>query len=241
MRRLHIPTRCPCCWRSLLADPRKQWKRGRSAYEIAASWEAAASSPRGIPPEVAQVLDTSQATTGAELVIGLPEHRVALAGGGHGSQNDLWALLRVGSSRISMAVEAKASETLGPRVGPWLSAAKDASRASGKPVRLAAIRKRLTLEEADLDPVRYQLLHRAASALIEVERFGAAKALVLVQAFGGAKDEGSLADVGRFAGLYGRDFEKGRVVHLTDHTPVPLFVAWVDSPLAPPRPVAGQA
>ena len=184
------------------------------------------------------MLDTSPETAGAELVIGLPEHRVALPGGGHGSQNDLWALLSAGRRTISMAVEAKASERLGPKVGAWR---KDASRASGKPVRLAAIRERLVLDGIDLDPVRYQLLHRAASALIEAERFGAAKALVLVQAFGGAKDEGSLADVGRFAGLYGRDFEKGRVVHLTDHTPVPLFVAWVDCPLAPVRPAEDQA
>lgn len=238
MRRLYVPTRGVESWQALLADPDKHWKEARSAYEAAHSWEAASSSPRGLPPEVARVLDTSPETTAAELVIGLPEHRVALPGGGHASQNDLWALLRAGPSTISMAVEAKAGERLGETVGEWRS---DASPRSGKPVRLAAIRELLALEEADLDPVRYQLLHRAASALIEAERFGAARALVLVQAFGGEADAKSLADVGGFAGLYGRDFERNRVVHLTDRTPVPLLLAWADSPLAPPRPAAGQA
>lgn len=236
MTRLYVPTRCACCWRSLLADPRKHWKRGRSAYEIATSWEAAASSPRGLPPEIARVLDTSPDTAGAELVIGLPEHRVRLAGGGHASQTDLWALLRAGTSRISMAVEAKSSETLGRTVGAWR---KDAS--SGKTARLDDIRKVLTLEGIDLDPVRYQILHRAASAVKEAERFGAAKALVLVQAFGEEADRKSLADVGRFAGLFDKEFEKGRVVRLSDDTRVPLFLAWADSPLAPSRPGAGQA
>ncbi|HLL46816.1 MAG TPA: hypothetical protein VK399_08895 [Longimicrobiaceae bacterium] len=238
MTRFYVPTRGVESWKALLADPDRHWKAARSAYEAAHSWEAASSSPRGLPPEVARVLDTSPDTAGAELVIGLPEHRVALPGGGHASQNDLWALLRAGPSTISMAVEAKAGERLGETVGEWRS---DASPRSGKPVRLAAIRELLALDGIDLDPVRYQLLHRAASALIEAERFGAARALVLVQAFGGVADAKSLADVGGFAGLYGRDFEKGRVVHLTDSTPVPLFVAWVDSPLAHSRLEAGQA
>jgi hypothetical protein len=238
MRRLHVPTRGAESWKALFADPGKHWKVARSAYEAAHSWEAASSSPRGLPPEVVRVLDTSPETAGAELVIGLPEHRVALPGRGHASQNDMWALLRAGQSTISMAVEAKAGERLGETVGEWRS---DAGPRSGKPVRLAAIRELLVLGGIDLDPVRYQLLHRAASALIEAERFGAAKALVLVQAFGGEADAKSLADAGRFAGLYAKDFKEGRVVHLTDRTAVPLLLAWTDSPLAPPRPAEDQA
>lgn len=238
MKRLYVPTRRVDDWRLLLADPVRQWQPGRSAYEAAHSWETAASSPRGLPPEVARVLDTSPETEGAELVIGLPEHRVSLPGGGHASHNDLWALLHAGSSRISIAVEAKAGEPLGPTVDGWLSGA---SPASGKPVRLEAIRKLLALGGVDLDGVRYQLLHRAASAMLEAERFGAARALVLVQSFGGEADKKSLADVGRFTGVFDKDFDKGRVVHLSDRTPVPLSLAWADSPLAPPRPAEGQA
>lgn len=225
MSRLYVPTGGVKSWRTLLADPEKHWKRGRSAYEAAHSWEGARSSARGLPSEVARVLDSSEATRDAELVIGLPEHRVALPGGGHASQNDVWALLRAAGSTISMAVEAKAGEPLGPTVRGWLT---DPNPRSRKPVRLEAIRGLLALEGADLDGVRYQLLHRAASAVVEAKRFGAARALVLVQSFGRERDAGSAEDVGRFAGLYGVAFERNRVLHLTDAAPVPLSLAWVD-------------
>lgn len=232
MSRLYVPTDGVECWRALLAHPGKHWKRGRSAYEAAHAWESARKSARGLPPEVARVLDSADETRDAALVIGLPEHAVPLPGGGHASQNDLWALLRAGESTISAAVEAKAGEALGPTVERWLSGA---SSTSGKPVRLKAIRGLLALEAAGLDAVRYQLLHRAASAVVEAERFGAARALVLVQSFGGERDAASAEDVRRFAALYGRAFERNRVIALTDAAPVPLSLAWVDGE---PRPAA---
>jgi len=241
MKRLYVPTKGVEDWRLLLADPGRQWQPGRSAYEAAHSWEAAARQKRGLPPEVARVLDSSPETRGAALDIGLPEHRVALPGGGHASQNDLWALLRVGTSTLSMAVEAKAGEALGPLVGSWRG---DPNPRSRKEARLDAIRGLLGLEAAELDGVRYQLLHRAASAVVEAKRFGAARALVLVQSFGGAEDAASRADVGRFSGLYGKEFERGRVVHLSDAgdpARVPLSLAWVDSERSPVGPAAPDA
>lgn len=239
MKRLYRPTQGVEDWRLLLADPDGQWVPGRSAYEAAHSWEAAAAERRGLPPAVARVLDSAEETRGAALVIGLPEHRVALPGGGHASQNDVWVLLRAGASTISMAVEAKAGEALGPTVGGWLA---DPNPRSRKPVRLAAVRGLLALDSAELDGVRYQLLHRAASAVVEAKRFGAARALVLVQSFGRERDAGSAEDAGRFAGLYGTTFARNRVVHLSDGAGdgrVPLSLAWVDcEPVPPAAPAA---
>lgn len=236
MSRLFVPTRGVESWRALLADPERQWKRGRSAYELAAAWEAeeARSSSRGLPAKVAAVLDTSPQTRGAVLAIGLPEHRVALPGGGHASQTDLWALLRVGSSFVSMAVEAKAGETLGPTVAEWRD---DPNPRTRKPMRLDALKRHLALERADLDPVRYQLLHRAASAVLEAGRFGASAALLAVHSFSREGDAKSLEDVRRFARLYEVDVEEDRVVALSPGPAIPLYLAWIrDAPAADAAP-----
>jgi len=108
--RLFVPTLGATDWRRLLADPRKQWRQGRSAYELAVAWECARNSERGIPAAIATVLDTSPDLAGATLVIGLPELQVAMPGGGHASQTDLWVLLRRQSDLISASIEAKAGK-----------------------------------------------------------------------------------------------------------------------------------
>lgn len=225
MRRLFVPTAGTESWRGLLADPERHWKKTRSAYELAHSWEAkeVRKSPRGLPAKVAAVLDTSPRMEGAVLLIGLPEHKVGLPGRGHASQTDLWALLRVGSSLVSMAVEAKAGESLGPLVAKW----RDDS-STGKRERLDAIRQHLALERADLDPIRYQLLHRAASAVLEARRFGASAALLAVQSFSREDREKSLDDVRAFARLYEAELEEDRVVALSTGSGIPLYLAWIN-------------
>jgi hypothetical protein len=96
MKRILTPTLGLDQWRGLLGDPQKHWRRERSAFELAVSWERAQSpgNSRGLPCEVAAVIDTSDALKDAELLFGLPEHKVALASKGAPSQTDLWALLQ---------------------------------------------------------------------------------------------------------------------------------------------------
>lgn len=78
MQRLFVPTMGPSDWRRLLADPGKQWREAKSAYEAAVAWEAARKSPRGLPPDIASALDSHESFRGASLVIGIPEHQVNL-------------------------------------------------------------------------------------------------------------------------------------------------------------------
>src|SRR5438132_2738727 len=110
MQRLYVPTLGPTDWRRLLADPASQWEPTKSALEMAVCWEAAKESDRGLPPEVLATIDSFPRLAGAHLLIGLPEHQVSFEGGGPPSQNDLWALLRVGEDLLSMVVEAEAGE-----------------------------------------------------------------------------------------------------------------------------------
>jgi len=226
MNRLFVPTLGPTDWRRLLADPFTQWERYKSALEMAVCWEAARDLARGLPPEVAEVLDTAPQLRGAQLLIGLPEHKVLFEGGGHPSQNDLWALLRVDRELVSMAVEGKAGEKLDDIVKDWLP--KDGER-SRKPERLVALRRALAILEADVSHIRYQLLHRAASALKEAERFAASTAVVLVQSFNRAADEQSWQDFIQFGAVMGVTVTEGILVQSPRPTGIPLFIGWVTS------------
>lgn len=81
MTKILVPTLGADDWRRFLADPEKHWKRGYSAMAAALSWEAA----NGVPPEISELFGGS-----LELLLAIPEHKVALPGGGRESQCDVF-------------------------------------------------------------------------------------------------------------------------------------------------------
>jgi hypothetical protein len=71
---------------------------------IASCWEAA----RGLPPEVAALLETIGPNP--ELLLGIPEHKVPLPGASVGdSQSDLFALIRAGDKTIAATIEGRST------------------------------------------------------------------------------------------------------------------------------------
>jgi hypothetical protein len=227
--RLFIPTLGPTDWRRLLAKPETQWEPGRSALEMAVSWESARDSDRRIPAEVASALDSVPELKGAELLLGIPEHQVQFPPGGHPSQNDLWALLRAGPLRISLTIEAKAGEPLDNLVKDWL---KSSSPNSGKPARLEALQRHLGIPDLDVSQLRYQLLHRTASALKEAERFGANVAVMLMRSFNRTADEESWQDFRRFGAVMDAAVKEDGVAPSPRPTDIPLYLGWVNSKAA---------
>ncbi len=223
MKRIFVPTSGTNDWRRLLADPERQWVKGRSALELAVSWEAVRRSDRGLPAAVMNLLDSHSKFNGAALLIGIPEHQVALEGGGHASQTDLWALLSADAGLVSMAVEAKAGEAFDKTINEWLA---DTKPGSGKPERLKQLRTILGLENAAIGALRYQLFHRAASALLEAKRFRAPNAILLVQSF--ESDLDSLADFSEFGKALGCQCGAGAIVEGPMLQNVRLHLAWVD-------------
>jgi hypothetical protein len=125
-----------------------------------------------------------------------------------------------------MAIEAKAGEKLDDVVKDWLLKSNERS---GKPDRLSALKLLLGIPDADVSHIRYQLLHRTASALKEAERFGASMAVVLVQSFNRAADEESWNDVLKFGEVMGALVSEGSVVQSARPTAVPLFIGWITS------------
>jgi hypothetical protein len=232
MNRLFTRTFGPTDWRRLLAKPDTQWEPGKSALEMAVCWESCRDTSRGIPAEVASALDSVHELKGAELLLGIAEHQVQFPPRGHPSQNDLWALLRVGPLRVSMTIEAKAGEPLDDLVKHWLPA--DGER-SGKRARLEALQRHLGISDADVSHLRYQLLHRTASALKEAERFGANVAVMLVQSFNRTADEASWQDMLRFGEVMGAQVQENRVVPSPRPTDIPLYLGWVNSQPADPE------
>ena len=82
------------------------------------------------------------------------------------------------------------------------------SETLGKRIRLRFLTERLGL--CEIPPtIRYQLRHRAASAVLEAERFNASHALMLVHSF--SQTHEWFEDYRAFAALFGVDAQLNRV------------------------------
>ncbi len=214
MSLIYVPTNGPEDWRHLLADPVKHWRAGYSAMALACCWEAAA----GLPPEISAMF--APLGEPAELLLGLPEHKVPLPGSTRGSsQNDLFALVRAADATFAVAVEGKVDEPFDKSLDDWLV---DAS--PGKRERLAFIADALGLTEPLPGDVHYQLLHRTASAVIEARRFKTDAAAMIVHSF---SPTGKWFDAfARFLALFELQAERGRLHRLPLNEAKPLYVGW---------------
>lgn len=207
---IYIPTTSPESWRALLADPEKHWATGYSAKALACCWEAA----KGLPPEIENLFGRD-----AELLIGIPEHKVPLRGGDRPSQSDLFTLIRVGDRTIACTVEGKVNEPFGPTVGDW---SKDAS--VGKTVRLAYLCALLGLEQPLPHELRYQLLHRAASAVIEAGRFKTDDAAMVIHSF--SPIHAWFDDFAAFVRIFGRNPAQDALIDVGLRNGRRLWLGW---------------
>lgn len=108
---IYVPAKSKADWKNLLAGGDKQWKEGYSAYSLATCWQEAS----GIPEKVNQVFENANCINlkGAEMLLGIPEYKVALPGRGHESENDLFVLVRTDKELIPVMVEGKVNESFG--------------------------------------------------------------------------------------------------------------------------------
>lgn len=213
MKRIYTPTHGVDEWQQLLADPEKQWKIGFSARTLAYAWEEA----DGFPATVRTVLP--QSFLAIEPLIILPEHKVALPGGGAASQNDVWVLGRADGELVSIAVEGKVAEPFGRTVGQW-----NPDAGAGRQMRFAFLKRMLQLEDIP-SGIRYQLLHRTVSALLEAERFNAQHAVLLVHSF--SPENLWFEDFAGFVQLFGQSAQVDRIVRMDGDRVPALHFAWV--------------
>ena len=218
MGRILTFTSGPYDWKDLLADPGKQWKRGYSARTLAHCWEAS----DGFPPEVAQPFAMNNEHLLAELtpILAVPEFKVCLPGGVRASQNDIFVLAQSVAGPVVVMVEGKVNESFGPTVEAWR---KDAS--AGKKARLEFLSRTLGLESSPSGLVRYQLLHRAASAIIVGEQYRAAAAVLAIHSFSPKK--AGWRDYQVFTRLFGLEAQMGEIQRIGSATRIPFFGVWV--------------
>ena len=76
-----------------------------------------------------------------------------------------------------------------------------------------------------LKVVRYQLLHRAASAVIEANRFNAAHAMMLIHSFSQAHKW--FEDYQRFLSLFGVKGDPNTITSVGRRGSLLLYFAWV--------------
>lgn len=209
----------PDDWRKLLVDPDKQWKPGYSARTLANCWEAA----DGFPLEISKVLaqTTEPLLANINPLLAVPEFKVPLPGGSRASQNDVFVIAHSSAGPVCIMVEGKVNESFGPTLDEWRVGASP-----GKDERLDFLLETLGFSSPPAADIRYQLLHRAASAIIAAEQYRAVAAIVLVHSFSDTRT--GWQDYEAFARLFGvQPICCDAVQRLSSASSVPLFGAWV--------------
>lgn len=221
MKRIYVPTQDASDWQRLLAKPDLHWKPSKSAMTTAVCWDQAGDR---LPPEVGRVLDSAgdASLRGLKLLAAIPEWETELPGGKTASMTDVMALASNEAGLVVIGVEGKVDEAFGPTLGE-----KRAEQSAGQSERLAFLQRTLMPHGAPFaDPIRYQLLHRTASALLTARDFHARTAVMLVHSFG--VDASLKQDYAAFCKAMGAR-EVGQHVCAVDHHSSPrLFLAWCE-------------
>ncbi|MGV7222778.1 MAG: DUF6946 family protein [Nitrospinales bacterium] len=217
MKKIFIPATRTEVWKAFLASP-SHWKKGYSAMSLAYCWQEA----EGFPASILGVLkrSTDKLFTDIELLMAFPEYKVSLPGGSAASQNDIFVLSKGNDQLISIMVEGKVSESFGPPVSEWFR-----NPSPGKKERLGFLCNKLGLEQTLLSNIRYQLLHRTVSAIIEAERFHAPNAMMLVHSFSQSNEW--FDDFAVFASLFKIEAELDRIYSAGDIGGINLYLGWV--------------
>jgi hypothetical protein len=117
-------------------------------------------------------------------------------------------------------VEGKVDESFGPTMEKWRKEAY-----AGKKTRENSLMRTVGLVPPISGAIRYQLLHRAASAVIEGERYRAVAALMLIHSF--SEKRVGWSDYTAFLKLFSVRAEVGVPQRLPATQAVPLFAVWV--------------
>lgn len=215
---IYVPSKSEEDWKQLLVEPDKQWMDGHSAKCLATCWQNADK----IPEKVKQVFENTSCTdfTGVEMLFGIPEYKVALPGGGCASQNDLFVLAKTNKQILPIMVEGKVNESFGPLVVDW-----EKGMSTGKEKRLQYLCDLLNLKNKNINNIRYQLLHRTASAIITANKYHSNTAVVLIHSF--SQSNKSFIDYSNFINLYNLKAQLDGIIGPVILNEVKVYWGWV--------------
>ena len=223
----YIPSKGPEDWKELLVNGEKQFKTGYSAKTLAYCW----GKQNDFPLDIKSSFHTSDIPLfkHVELLLGLPEYKVSLPGGSAASRNDIFVLakgisLQNKEELISIAVEGKVNEDFGNKIGKRL----ENEPSKGLRERVQFLLETLGLEqlcETDTCELRYQLLHRAGSAILLAKKFTAPNALMLIHSF--SEDDKGFYDYSRFVSFFKLRAIKNRIVGPVTIDGINLYFGWI--------------
>lgn len=219
MNKIYIPSDSPDRWKDLLAQPKKQWKKGYSARSLAYCWQEA----DGFPVNIVRTFQKSKIDLfkNVELLFAFPEYKVPLPGGKRESQNDIYVIAKSNNNLISIMIEGKVSEPFDKPISSWIS---NSGGNSGKQERLNFLLNKLNLNYTQVQQIRYQLLHRTVSAIIEAQRIGAKNALMLVHSF--STENEWFNDFDQFVKLFGLTAEENTIVGPYQTDGINIYFGW---------------
>lgn len=221
-KKIYIPTANSESWKKLLAEPNKHWKSGYSAMAMADIWEKTGDS---LPSEIRTALDNEPDLKNSEFLFALPEFQVPLPGGTRPSQNDLLLFARNDQGLSVVAVEGKGKEDFDKLVSEWFMEAS-----AGKKERLNYLMETIQISDMkEIMNIRYQLLHRLASAIIMAKKFHAKNAIMLIQSFIENDEVNHYKDFVRFVKAYNLFPQKGIPIPLIHQDNMNVYALWVNS------------
>jgi len=140
-------------------------------------------------------------------------------------------LARGNCQLVSITVEGKVSEEFGEKgetISQWRKYSKSESGDTrNKEIRLKCLLGKLELEDNNATgEVKYQLLHRTASAVIESERWGAKRALMLVHSFSQTNEH--FGDYQQFVRLFGVEARPDCLAFAKNIRGIALYFAWAE-------------
>lgn len=175
---------------------KKNYKLGYSAFECCQSWKSISNQ---LPEPLSRILSKSGIEVFRDIkpLWVIAEHPVFLDSLKTPSRNDIMAFCEnAADEKIAIAVEAKCREPFAERVNKWITLPDapilprqgklfpDTMQPVPRKVRrLQFLNMVLGIEIQPDSHLRYQLLHRTASAIIEGRNLSARAAVMVVQAF----------------------------------------------------------
>jgi hypothetical protein len=215
--RLHLPLVEPEDVVRHLGHQERHWKAGRSAHALTQVW----AKENGLPRSIRSILQAHPTFMSAELIDGFLERQVDLGSTGRPSQTDLLAIIGLETRIAVVSIEGKAGEPFGELVEKW----RDGS--DSKNNRLDALCQTLGISSEKVGALRYQLLHRTASAIYEAKRYRTDLAAMLVHNF--AKGQSGYSDFCAFAGALGaKETKAGILLGPFACDGVSVYLGWVD-------------
>lgn len=227
-------------WHEIVGD--RNWGEGKSAQLLASSWIKVVNNKGAFPKEVQGLIKEKTLFNNIKIIYGIIESPVELDTGRGQSMSDLMLYCSKNGKDNCMdfiiAVEGKADEPFGDIVEKWIRNGND-NPTKTRTNRLNFLNQLLGLEIKEYSKIKYQLIHRTASAILEAKKYGIRECMMLVHIFKKTERDynKSLNDYSEFLKLFFKEeinqdeIEKGKIL-TTDIEDISLNFLWVQDKLS---------